>query len=99
MEHGKPANFGRETPMEAWNNDYMKSVRTTMLKGQIPASCTKCFNEENIGVVSKRIWEPGTWYKDGVDIPELIKQTQEDGTVPEEFLAKFLRLGNFVFEM
>jgi hypothetical protein len=20
MEHGKPANFGRETPMEAWNN-------------------------------------------------------------------------------
>ena len=24
MENGRPANFGRETPMEAWNNDYMK---------------------------------------------------------------------------
>ena len=94
MEHGKPANFGRETPMEAWNNDYMKSVRTTMLKGQIPASCTKCFNEEKIGVVSKRIWETGTWYKDGVDIPELIKQTQEDGTVPEELVYLDLRLGH-----
>ena len=35
MEHGKPANFGRETPMEAWNNDYMKSVRTTMLQGKM----------------------------------------------------------------
>jgi hypothetical protein len=34
MEDGEPANFGRETPMEAWNNDYMKSVRTTMLDGK-----------------------------------------------------------------
>ena len=52
MEDGKPANFGKHTPMEAWNNEYMKSVRTTMLKGEIPASCTKCFQEESDGIVS-----------------------------------------------
>jgi len=93
-ESGKPANFGYETPMSAWNNDYMKSVRTTMLKGEIPASCRKCYEEEKIGVVSKRIWETGTWYRDGVDVPELIRQTKEDGTVPEELIYLDLRLGH-----
>src|SRR6056300_62292 len=96
MEHGKPANFGRETPMEAWNNDYMKSVRKTMMAGQIPASCRKCYEEEKVGVVSKRIWETMTWHRDedGIDIPELLKQTKEDGTVPEELVYLDLRLGH-----
>ena len=35
-ETGRPANFGRETPMSAWNNEYMRSVRTTMLKHMLP---------------------------------------------------------------
>jgi len=94
MEHGRPANFGRETPMEAWNNEYMRSVRTTMLNGEIPNSCRKCFEEEKVGVVSKRIWETGTWHRDGVDIPELIRQTTEDGIVPEELVYLDLRLGH-----
>ena len=94
MENGKPANFGRDTPMQAWNNEYMRSVRNTMLSGEIPASCTKCFQEEQVGVVSKRIWETGTWHRDGVDIPELIRQTKEDGTVPEELVYLDLRLGH-----
>ena len=94
MENGRPANFGRETPMEAWNNDYMKSVRTTMMNGEIPASCRKCFQEEKVGVVSKRVWESGTWHEDGVDIPHLIEQTKEDGTVPEELVYLDLRLGH-----
>lgn len=94
MEHGKPANFGRETPMQAWNNEYMRSVRTTMLRGEIPASCTKCFEEESRGVASKRVWESYTWMEDGVDIPELVRQTKEDGTVPEKLVYLDLRLGH-----
>lgn len=94
MENGKPANFGRETPMEAWNNDYMRSVRTTMLRGEIPASCRKCFEEESRGVASKRVWESYTWMEDGVDIPELVRQTKEDGTVPENLKYLDLRLGH-----
>jgi pyruvate-formate lyase-activating enzyme len=93
-ESGRPANFGIETPMSAWNNDYMRSVRTTMLEGNIPASCRKCFNEESKGVVSKRMWETYTWICDNIDIPELIKQTQEDGTVPENLIYLDLRLGH-----
>jgi hypothetical protein len=92
---GQPANFGRETPMSAWNNKFMRDVRTTMLGGNIPASCTKCFEEESNGIVSKRVWETGTWIKnEDVDIPELIKQTQEDGTIPEKLVYLDLRLGN-----
>jgi MoaA/NifB/PqqE/SkfB family radical SAM enzyme len=93
-EKGVPANFGKETPMSAWNNEYMKSVRTTMLEGNIPKSCEKCFEEESKNIVSKRMWETGTWIQDGIDVPELIKQTQEDGTVPDKLVYLDLRLGH-----
>jgi hypothetical protein len=35
-ENGQPANFGVDTPLSAWNNEYMRDVRTTMLEGKIP---------------------------------------------------------------
>jgi len=93
-ETGRPANFGRETPMSAWNNEYMRSVRTTMLNGNIPSSCKKCFDEESKGVASKRVWETGTWIEEGIDIAELIAQTEEDGTVPDKLVYLDLRLGH-----
>ena len=93
-EQGVPANFGRETPMSAWNNTYMKDVRLTMLEGKIPASCSKCTAEESRGVASKRIWETGSWMEDGIDVEELIKQTEEDGTVPDKLVYLDLRLGH-----
>ena len=93
-EKGQPANFGRETPMSAWNNEYMKDVRLTMLEGKIPASCSKCIAEESRGVASKRIWETGSWMEDGIDVEELIKQTEEDGTVPDKLVYLDLRLGH-----
>lgn len=94
-EDGSNANFSKVTPMEAWNNNFMKSVRTTMLDGKIPASCTGCFDEESQGIVSKRIWETATWLNDeGVDVEELIHQTEKDGTVPERLQYLDLRLGH-----
>jgi len=95
MEDGRPANFARNTPLEAFNNEYMRSVRTTMLAGEIPASCKGCFDEEAQGVVSKRIWETATWMHDeGIDVEELIAQTTKDGTVPEQLQYLDLRLGH-----
>ncbi len=92
---GIPVNFGKELPIESFNNDYMKSVRTTMLNGKVPNSCKKCFDEESKGVASKRIWETGTWfYEENIDIPELISKTESDGTVPEKLQYLDLRLGN-----
>lgn len=92
-ETGKPANFGRETPMSAWNNEYMQDVRKTMLEGKIPASCKKCFDEESKNVVSKRMWETVSWIQDNTDIKDLIQHTV-DGVVPEKLLYLDLRLGH-----
>lgn len=94
MEDGHPANFGNDLPTEAFNNNYMKSVRKMMLAGEVPASCKKCYDEEAQGISSKRIWETGTWHYDGVDIPELIRQTKDDGTVPYKLQYLDLRLGH-----
>lgn len=95
MEDGQPANFSKDLPTEAFNNDYMKSVRKTMLAGEVPASCLKCYEEEQQGIASKRIWETGTWHlQEGIDIPELIKQTKEDGSVPYKLQYLDLRLGH-----
>lgn len=93
-ENGQPANFGNDLPTEAFNNDYMKSVRKLMLSGEVPASCTKCFEEEEQGIVSKRVWETGAWHLDGIDIPKLIEQTEEDGSVPYKLEYLDLRLGH-----
>ena len=93
-EDGTPANFGRDLPTEAFNNDYMKSVRKTMLAGEVPESCLKCYEEEEQGIASKRIWETGTWLYEGLDIQELIDETQEDGEVPFKLRYLDLRLGN-----
>lgn len=94
LEDGRPANFGRNTPMEAWNSDYMKSVRTTMMEGKIPASCSKCFEEEKVGVVSKRMWETTTWMERELNPQEFLNNTKEDGTVPEKLIYLDLRLGH-----
>ena len=93
-EDGVPANFGHDLPSESFNNDYMRSVRKTMLEGKIPASCKKCFDEESNGVVSKRVWETGTWVKKGIDIESLIQQTELDGTIPYKLQYIDLRLGH-----
>ena len=93
-EDGEPANFGKDTLLSAFNNDYMKSVRKTMLEGNVPASCTKCFEEESNGVVSKRLWELYEWNRDGLDFKQLINETQSDGSVPPVIRYMDLRLGH-----
>lgn len=93
-ESGRHANFGIDTPLQAWNNEYMRDVRVTMLDGRIPKSCTKCFNEESRGVSSKRIWETVHWINQGVEIPKLIEETSKEGNVPDKLVYLDLRLGH-----
>jgi MoaA/NifB/PqqE/SkfB family radical SAM enzyme len=72
----------------------MRDVRKTMLQGNVPASCSKCFEEESNGVVSKRLWEMYDWNNDGLDFNQLISETTEDGSVPEIIRYLDLRLGH-----
>lgn len=91
-DNGKPANLNHTDLMEGWNNEYMKGVRRDMLNGQVPNSCTKCFKEEAAGHRSKRNWETDYWSK-RADIPSLIADTAEDGSVPPKIYYVDLRLG------
>ena len=93
-ENGRPANFGTDTLTSAINNDYMKEVRRTMMEGNIPASCAKCFEEESNGIVSKRVWENYYWDQDGLDFEQLVKETTPDGEIPPVVRYLDLRLGH-----
>jgi sulfatase maturation enzyme AslB (radical SAM superfamily) len=70
----------------------MKYVRLTMLEGKIPPSCNKCFVEEKAGYRSKRNWETLYWSK-RLDIDQLIKDTNEDGSVPPKIYYIDIRMG------
>ena len=93
-ENGEPSNFGNDTPLSMWNSEYMRDVRLTMLAGKVPASCTKCFEEEANGVVSKRLWEMYEWNGDGLDVSQLIRDTDTSGSVPPVIRYLDLRLGH-----
>jgi MoaA/NifB/PqqE/SkfB family radical SAM enzyme len=93
-ENGEPANFGKESLLSAFNNDYMRDVRLTMLDNKIPQSCSKCFEEETSGILSKRVWESIYWDQEGIDIPQLIRDTNEEGAVPDTIQYLDLRLGH-----
>ena len=90
---GSPANLSTSSLLESWNNEYMRSVRRTMLKGEIPVSCTKCFKEEANGVNSKRIWETEYWAK-RTNIQALLDNTKPDGTIPKKIIYLDLRFGH-----
>ena len=93
-EDGVIANFGKINPLSAWNNSYMKSVRKNMINGNIPKSCSKCFIEEKQGVSSKRLWETKQWIDRGINLSELLNNTDIDGSIPEKFIYLDLRLGH-----
>lgn len=90
---GVHMNLREHSLSEVWNSSYMKDVRLKMLNNEIPASCTKCFEEEKNGVVSKRQWESVVW-QERLDIKQIVDKTSSDGSLPVEIPYFDLRLGN-----
>lgn len=92
-ENNMPANLNHTSLNDAWNNEYMCNVRKTMLKGEKPTSCLKCFKEEEAGVISKRQWETDYWGKI-FDLKDIVSETKEDGSIPAKIRYLDLRLGS-----
>ena len=92
-DDGKPANLATTSLLDAWNNEYMKSVRKMMLRGERPASCLKCFKEEDAGHRSKRQWETAKWVNE-IGLEEIIDETTVEGAVPPKVRYIDLRLGS-----
>ena len=90
---GVNMNLRDHTIEEVWNSEHMRRTRLQMLEGIIPASCRKCFNEEQNGIVSKRQWETKVW-EERLDIPSIVSKTADDGSLPVDIPYFDLRLGN-----
>ena len=93
IQNGSIMNLRDNSIAEVWNSNYMKSTRVDMLAGNIPSSCTKCFDEESKGIVSKRQWETKVW-NERIDLQAIVDQTSEDGYLPVNIPYFDLRLGN-----
>jgi hypothetical protein len=91
-DEGLPSNLNNTDFQTAWNSNYMKNVRTLMLAGEQPPSCTKCYKEEAAGHNSKRMWET-TYWKERVDLDKLLAETTIDGEVPPQLAYIDLRFG------
>lgn len=92
-QNGQVMNLQHNTIAEVWNSDYMKNIRLQMIAGESPSSCTKCYQEESKGIVSKRQWETVVW-KERIDIPKIFDLTADDGSLPVNIPYFDLRLGN-----
>ena len=92
-QNGQVMNLQTHSIAEVWNSNYMKTVRLQMLEGKVPPSCTKCFEEESKGIVSKRQWESAVW-NERLDMTTIIDATGEDGSLPVDIPYFDLRLGN-----
>lgn len=91
--NGVQLNLRQHTVEEVWNSSYMKDVRCTMIRGEKPASCLKCYREEELGINSKRQWETDEW-RDKIDYDALVAKTSPDGELPVDIPYFDLRLGN-----
>ena len=63
-DDGSFVELHKDRPEDNWNTHYMKSLRLAMLKGEKPPVCRKCYDEEESGYRSKRMWENDLWEKE-----------------------------------
>lgn len=92
-DKGESVNFNTTRLADAWNSNYMKNVRKAMIAGEQPASCIKCYKEEQAGHLSKRNWETDYWSR-RYNLDELVAETNADGEIPPKIRYIDLRMGS-----
>jgi hypothetical protein len=71
-------NAAQDSLKEARNAKLMKEVRLKMLKGEWHENCQRCRQEEESGLVSRRVYEQERWELRQEDVEPL---TQADGSI------------------
>lgn len=92
-QDGSLVNLKEDNWTEYWNTEYMKNIRSEMLKGNKPIECSKCYNEEEVGYNSKRSWENEKWMKK-IDYDTVVWDTTNEGHTPIDIHYADLKLGN-----
>jgi hypothetical protein len=76
---------------EILNSGFMKDVRRQMLAGRWPSFCQRCLVTEKTGGSSRRNQENDHFR---AEIPALLAETEEDGTISARVRSADYRLGN-----
>lgn len=69
-------NANEHTVTEAYNSIEMRELRAEFLGGKCPAGCSRCFDDESLGKVSKRMRDNFV-YRDVVDKIDWYKETDK----------------------
>jgi len=77
---GEVGHLRDSTLSEIWNNDKMKALRLQLLAGEKPASCHKCFEQEDNGMVSFR---QGINQRYEPHLNSIVTSTNSDGSLDE----------------
>jgi len=90
---GRPHVVHAPAGLEAgWNSPFMKSLRLTMMRGERPAVCSRCFDEEDLSIRSYRQDANVSMAR---HVEAAVAATAADGAAPLELVTSAdLRLGN-----
>lgn len=69
-----------ETLEDVWNGEHMKGLRKQMLDNQGPSSCSKCYQQEEMGARSFRQSSNSQFWEHA---DSLVDKTADDGTLDE----------------
>jgi len=94
----KPLNCLTASLNDLRNNDFLKEVREHMLRGDRHPVCKRCNEEDDNGVMSRRMSHRDLHKQDGFTVDDAFKYTKKDGNIPDTskvpILAADIRLGN-----
>lgn len=93
-EDGSPYNAGTDSLAEARNANLIKNVRREMLNGNWPMECSRCKQEEDSGIRSRRQYENEAWK---IKPEDVLPVTKDDGyidTAKTPVVYYDLRFGN-----
>lgn len=87
---------GTDSISEAWNSEYMKNIRQSMIAGESISACKHCYMQEEIGKKSLRQMMTEEWQRKlGDNFKHIVKNAVENDfylEIPPVYLD--LRLGN-----
>ena len=84
---GEKYNLKEHTLEEIYHSDYMRTLREEFLAGGKPATCQRCWSEEDAGRISKRI-------NSRVRLKEYYNNIDWNNTNPDQLWFIDLKLGN-----
>lgn len=79
--------LGETSLQQIYKSNYMKNLRQQFLQGQKPKACFRCWNEEEVGRTSKRMFTQ-------IRLKELKNKIEYNNLEPDQLWFLDLKLGN-----